>query len=88
MGAIALAEGALAERVFVATDELLSLPEMNVFGDPVVVTRGHALVLGPQLADAAAAGKRVTLVAHARDLSGLREVFAVGSGSCAVARSG
>jgi pyruvate-ferredoxin/flavodoxin oxidoreductase len=75
MGAIALAEGALAERVYVATDEPLALPEVNVFGDAVVATRGQAILLGPQLADAAAAGKRATLVAHARDLAGLREVF-------------
>src|SRR5580658_7571866 len=75
MGAIALAEGAVAERVFVATDEPLPLPEVNAFGDPLVATRGQAVLLAPQLADAAAAGKRATLVAHARDLAAVREVL-------------
>lgn len=77
MGAIALAEGAIAERVFWAAGQGgEALPERNSFGDSLLVERGAALE--PLLARFVAAsveGKRASLVATARDLVGARDTL-------------
>jgi pyruvate ferredoxin oxidoreductase alpha subunit len=76
LGAIALAEGAVSERVFLAFAGHFALPERNTFGEPVVVARGTS---GQELVgrfdEAASAGKRATLIASAHDLAGSREAL-------------
>jgi pyruvate-ferredoxin/flavodoxin oxidoreductase len=71
-GAIALVEGTVAQRVFVAV-EGLNLPAANVFGERVGAERGSdvpALVRG--CAESASRGERVALVARAADLAPAR----------------
>lgn len=72
MGAIALVEGAVAQRVFVAVDGL-KLADQNAFGEPVVTEHGTDVVdLVRRCADAAEQGERVALVARAVDLAPAR----------------
>jgi pyruvate-ferredoxin/flavodoxin oxidoreductase len=82
VGAIALAEGSFAERVFVALGEglaqspLLPLAERSAFGEHVVVERADsARSLAPRFVEAIEAGKRATLIATARDLTSCREAL-------------
>jgi pyruvate ferredoxin oxidoreductase alpha subunit len=72
MGAIALVEGAVAQRVFVAVDGLL-LADQNAFGEPVVAEHGTDVAdLVRRCAAAAERGERVALVARAADLAPAR----------------
>jgi pyruvate-ferredoxin/flavodoxin oxidoreductase len=76
LGAIALVEGAIAERVLVALDGL-ELPEQNAFGEALAVERGQDVAaLVRRAADAAAAGKRAAVVACAADLAAARGALA------------
>jgi len=72
MGAIALAEGSVAERVFVAASVPLGIPETNSFGEGVVTERGQVSALMPRFVNALEEGKRATLVASAHDLAAVR----------------
>jgi pyruvate ferredoxin oxidoreductase alpha subunit len=75
-GAIALVEGAIAQRVLVAVAGL-EVPGQNAFGDPVVVERGVDVAdLVRRAAAAAGEGQRVALVAHAADLATARNELA------------
>ena len=75
IGAIALAEGSFAERVFVAFGGgSLAFPERSAFGEPVVVERGPGtLALATRFVEAIEAGQRATLIATARDLMSVRD---------------
>jgi pyruvate-ferredoxin/flavodoxin oxidoreductase len=75
-GAIALVEGAIAQRVFSAV-EGIELPERNAFGEPVPLERGADVVdLVRRCALAAEQGERVALVARAPDLARARSELA------------
>jgi pyruvate/2-oxoacid:ferredoxin oxidoreductase alpha subunit len=75
-GAIALAEGAVAERIFVALHEPLLLRERNTFGDPVVVEQAaSATQLVHAFAEQQQEGRRATLVSTAHALGAVREVL-------------
>jgi pyruvate ferredoxin oxidoreductase alpha subunit len=72
MGAIALVEGAISQRVFVAVDGL-ALPTENAFGESIAVEAGSDIVdLVSRCARAAQQGERVALVARASDLASAR----------------
>jgi len=76
LGAIALAEGAVAHRILYAT----GVPEgavakHNAFGDPVKVSVGDAALQAEQCHVHAGQGERVTLVARASSLVGARSVM-------------
>ncbi len=76
MGAIALVEGAISQRVFSAV-EGLELPARNAFGEPVAVEAGADVVdLARRCARAAEQGERVALVARASDLALARNELA------------
>jgi pyruvate-ferredoxin/flavodoxin oxidoreductase len=80
MGAIALVEGAIAQRVFVASGAL-ELPLQNAFGDPLATEMGTDVAeLARRCAQAAEAGERVTLVARASDLTAARNELAAIAG--------
>jgi pyruvate-ferredoxin/flavodoxin oxidoreductase len=75
-GAIALVEGAVAQRVLVAI-EGVEPQGTNAFGDRVTTERGGDLpALVRAAAEAASRGERVTLVARARDLASARSELA------------
>jgi pyruvate ferredoxin oxidoreductase alpha subunit len=72
MGAVALVEGAISQRVFSAGIGL-ALPTRNAFGEPVSFERGDDVVdLVGRCALAAEQGERVALVARAPDLTRAR----------------
>jgi hypothetical protein len=74
LGAIAIAEGSFAERVFVAMTDPLPLPGRSAFGEPVAVERGEsARVLAPRFLETIESGQRATLIATARDLTSVRD---------------
>ena len=74
--AIAIAEGAVSQRVLLATDGVEPSP-INVFGERVVVERGRDVpALVNRSAALAASGERVALVASARDLTAARDALA------------
>jgi pyruvate ferredoxin oxidoreductase alpha subunit len=76
MGAIALVEGAIAQRVFSAIDGL-ELPARNAFDESVAFERGGDVVdLARRCALAAEQGERVALVARATDLALARNELA------------
>jgi pyruvate ferredoxin oxidoreductase alpha subunit len=71
-GAIALAEGAIAQRALVAVDAV-ELPQTNVFGHRVAVERGADMAsLLARCGQAACEGERVTVIARAEDLATCR----------------
>ena len=71
-GAVALAEGAVAQRIFCAVDGVRP-PPVNAFGGAVAVEYGEDVrLLVGRCAEAAAAGERVALVARAADLALVR----------------
>ncbi len=73
---MALVEGAVAQRVFVAVDGF-DLPAVNVFGEPLVTERGTDVAeLTRKCALAAEAGERATLVARSADLAAVRSELA------------
>src|SRR4051812_3240666 len=75
-GAIALAEGAVAERVFLALPESLPVVERNTFGDPVVVEHAaNAAQLAFRFAEQQEEGRRATLVSTAHALGSVRELL-------------
>jgi pyruvate ferredoxin oxidoreductase alpha subunit len=75
-GAVALVEGAIAQRVFLAVggaDKGVVLPSHNVFGEPLAVEHGTDVVdLVRRCARAAEQGERVALVARASELATAR----------------
>lgn len=74
--AIAIAEGAVAQRLLVAVDGL-EPPETNVFGERVVVERAKDVgALARRCAELAAGGERVALVAGASGLTAARNELA------------
>ena len=76
LGAIALVEGAIAQRVFSAVDGL-ELPARNAFGESVAVELGADVAdLARRCARAAEQGERVALVARASDLALARNELA------------
>ncbi len=76
MGAIALVEGAISQRVFAAVDGL-ELPAENAFGESVAVEPGADIVdLVRRCARAAQQGERVALIARAPDLALARNELA------------
>jgi pyruvate ferredoxin oxidoreductase alpha subunit len=76
MGAIALVEGAIAQRVFSGIDGL-ELTAQNAFGEPVAVEFGADVAdLARRCARAAEQGERVALVARASDLARARSELA------------
>ena len=75
LGAVALAEGAVASHVFVAASVPLVLADMNAFGEVIEVEHGQVGGLVPRFVHALETGKRATLVAHALELSGVREAL-------------
>ncbi len=75
MGAIALAEGSVAERVFIAAGVPLAIPDTNSFGEPIVLERGPVNALMPRLVHALEEGKRAALVANAHDLAAVRDTL-------------
>lgn len=76
VGAIALAEGAIAQRVLVAL-EGADVAGTNAFGERVTVERGDDVAaLARRCAEAAAAGERVALLARAADLATARRELA------------
>jgi pyruvate ferredoxin oxidoreductase alpha subunit len=76
IGAIALVEGAISQRVFAAV-EGLELPARNTFGEPVAVESGADVVdLVRRCAHAAEQGERVALIARASDLATVRNELA------------
>jgi pyruvate ferredoxin oxidoreductase alpha subunit len=75
--AIAIAEGAVSQRVLVAVDGV-ELPADNAFGAPVVVERSRDVAaLLRRCAELAAGGERVALVAGAAGLIAARNELAV-----------
>jgi pyruvate-ferredoxin/flavodoxin oxidoreductase len=75
-GAIALAEGATAERVFVALAQPLTIAERNAFGDPV--TNEHAAAaasLAHRFAEQVEEGRRCALIASAHGLGAVRDLL-------------
>src|SRR5215472_15956684 len=73
LGAIALAEGSIAEKVFLGIDASLPLPQVNAFGDPVTLEASDDVdALARRCDEAASAGERVTLIASARSLASAR----------------
>ena len=71
-GAVALAEGAIAQRVF-STIEGLDLPAQNVFGEALSSEHAADLAeLARRCARAAEQGERVALVARASELAAIR----------------
>jgi pyruvate/2-oxoacid:ferredoxin oxidoreductase alpha subunit len=76
VGAIALAEGAIAQRVLVAL-EGVDVPGTSAFGERVTVERGDDVAaLARRCGEAAAAGERVALLARAADLAAARRELA------------
>jgi pyruvate ferredoxin oxidoreductase alpha subunit len=76
IGAIALVEGAISQRVFAAV-EGLELPARNTFGEAVAVESGADVVdLVRRCARAAEQGERVALIARASDLARVRNELA------------
>jgi pyruvate-ferredoxin/flavodoxin oxidoreductase len=83
-GAVALVEGAIAQRVFLAVDgqtdgavEGRTLPSHNVFGEPLAVEHGTDVVdLVRRCARAAEQGERAALVARASALVAARSELA------------
>jgi pyruvate-ferredoxin/flavodoxin oxidoreductase len=76
LGAIALAEGSFAERIFVGLGRTLSFPERSAFGEPVVVEHADgAHTLAPKFAEAIEGGARATLIASASDLASSRDTL-------------
>ncbi len=76
LGAIALAEGAVAEHVLNALGEEVPLPPRNAFGEPVVVERGSDIrALAARATELASGGKRVALIARARLLTSARDLL-------------
>ncbi|HEX4449131.1 MAG TPA: hypothetical protein VH044_20475 [Polyangiaceae bacterium] len=75
-GAVALVEGAIAQRIFLAV-EGLELPSHNVFGEPLATERGTDMVdLVRRCGQAAELGERVALVARASELATARSELA------------
>jgi len=75
-GALALVEGAIAQRVLVAI-EGFEVPSHNAFGEEVVVERGADVTdLVRRCGRAAEEGQRVALVARASDLPAARAELA------------
>jgi len=76
MGAIALVEGAISQRIFTAVDGL-ELPARNAFGGALVVEFGaDAVDLARRCGLAAEQGERVALIARAPDLARARSELA------------
>ena len=76
LGAIALAEGAIAQRIFVVGDAKLDVAEHNAFKLPVAVVRGtDAAAMLDAYKTALGAGERVALVATAAALGRAREAL-------------
>jgi pyruvate ferredoxin oxidoreductase alpha subunit len=74
--AIAIAEGAVTQRVLCAVDGL-EVPSTNAFGEAVTVERGKDVpALVHRAAQAAASGERVAVVASALDLAAARNELA------------
>jgi pyruvate-ferredoxin/flavodoxin oxidoreductase len=77
LAAVALAEGAVADRVLLGAEVGLELPSTNVFRSPIAVERlGDGAGLARRLAEARARGERVAIVAHAKDLASMRSELA------------
>jgi pyruvate-ferredoxin/flavodoxin oxidoreductase len=75
--AIAIAEGAVAQRVLVAVDGV-EPPATNVFGERVIVERGKDVgALVRRCAELAAGGERVAVVAGAAGLAAARNDMAL-----------
>jgi pyruvate-ferredoxin/flavodoxin oxidoreductase len=75
-GALALVEGAVAQRVFTSI-EGLALPSRNVFGESLSVEQAtDTRTLVKRCAEAAAGGERVALIARAGDLPSARTELA------------
>ncbi len=75
LGAIALAEGAVSERVFVALGAPLRVAERNTFGEPVVTehgAEGAALAMATRFGAELEEGRRATLITTAHALGALR----------------
>jgi pyruvate-ferredoxin/flavodoxin oxidoreductase len=69
---VALAEGAVADRVFVGVEDL-DVPRTNVFGQRVALERlGDPSTLVGRLVESKARGERVAVVARAADLAAIR----------------
>ncbi|HTB77194.1 MAG TPA: hypothetical protein VK762_28315 [Polyangiaceae bacterium] len=76
VGAVALVEGAISQRIFSAIDGV-PLGERNAFGEPVSLEHGADVVdLVARCALAAERGERVALVARAVDLTRARRELA------------
>jgi pyruvate/2-oxoacid:ferredoxin oxidoreductase alpha subunit len=75
LGAIALAEGAIAERIYWALGTTTPIAERSVFGEPVMVERTAAHAGVARFVEAAEGGKRATLVAFAHDLAAARDAL-------------
>jgi pyruvate ferredoxin oxidoreductase alpha subunit len=74
--AIAIAEGAVSQRVLCAVDGV-EVPQANAFGEPVAVERSRDVPdLVRRAARAAADGERVAVVASALDLAAARNELA------------
>jgi pyruvate/2-oxoacid:ferredoxin oxidoreductase alpha subunit len=72
VGAVSLAEGAIAQRIFCAVEGMRP-PPANAFGDPVAFESSEDVrLLVGRCTEAAAAGERVALVAGAADLASVR----------------
>ncbi len=77
LSAVALAEGAIADRILVALDGRMDLPATNVFGNRVEVERfANVAALVPRLVGAKSKGERVAVVARAADLAAARSELA------------
>ncbi len=77
LAAVALAEGAAADRMFVAVEGGLDLPSTNVFGSPIAVERlGNGTGVVKRLVEARTRGERVAVVARATELAAMRSDLA------------
>ena len=72
LGAIALAEGRICDRVLASGVELEMAGEPNAFGGPVAVEHGEPQLLVGRLEGALAEGQRASLVATAGNLATVR----------------
>ncbi len=72
LGAIALAEMRIADRIFVSGVELPAPNEPNAFGSEVTLERGDAPSLAGRLETALAQGQRATMIAPAAALAAAR----------------
>ncbi len=76
IGAIALAEGAIAQRIFVVGDAKLQVAAKNAFGFPVTIERGtDPVAMLESYKKALSGGERVALVATAGALGRARETL-------------